>query len=35
VYVGPWWHRVRLTYYPSPSSGTVSGSGSTTISYYT
>jgi len=33
VYEGPWWHRVRVTYYPHPSSGTVSGSGSTTISY--
>jgi len=35
VFEGPPNHKVQVTYYPNPSSGKVSGSGSTTISYST
>jgi hypothetical protein len=35
VYEGPSWHKVSVTYYPSPQTGTVNGSGSETISYST
>jgi len=35
IYEGPSWHKVKVVYYPSPQTGTVNGSGSETISYYT